>query len=149
MLGEVTFRYGDIEATIATTLLANFRYRAFMNRLVVFEDATTDTYREVFILIAAHTAAVTAGMDWQPPAMTATSEDLMASFETFYGQLPTAAPLDAWVACIRRALEPLADADEKGTGAPSDFLAPPDSASSSATPTRQRQSSATRSRTRG
>jgi hypothetical protein len=146
MLGNITFEHGGIRAMISNNLLSSLKAELFKARLTAFEDVPRlETWRNTFIHIAAYTVKVQAGLNWQPPTMNVTSDELMSSFELLFMQVD-ADTLNAWIGCINSTFEPLASDGEQGKG-DAVFLASSPVSSTESTPTEPPPNSETPSRT--
>lgn len=95
------------KAIVANTLRADIAHATFNARMPTWDDLPTPTVarlRRIFIAIAAFTVE-TSGLDWQPPPLSSTADQLVQSFEALM-LCATPAMLNKWSQGIDALLQP-------------------------------------------
>lgn len=102
-----------IEVEVSNTVRDEFARAAFAARMPSFND-TGDiaNIAASFVALAAHTKAVR-GLDWSPPPITSSGDELIASFEQLLAAIPNAGIIAAWVRAISSSIEPVSDEQEQ------------------------------------
>jgi hypothetical protein len=113
----ITHQLSDtLAVTLANTLRNDLAWTTFEARMQRFDDVPDmQGFVNGFVIIAAHTVGVN-GVNWSPPPLSATQDELLVSFEQFLSVIDRTL-LAAWMKAIndmKRAGIALASDDERG-----------------------------------
>lgn len=104
----------EIEVEISNTLRDNFARVTLAGKMPNFGDiGDFQGYVDLFIGIAAHTKSVK-GLDWSPPPLMATEDELTTSFEQLLS-VTGVGVLAAWGQAITNSVQVAALPDEQET----------------------------------
>lgn len=114
---NTTANIRELKIVLRNTPLEHLRLSVISARFPTDSDVPTEaTLRNLFAWIASNTVSVSGLPTWHPPALSASAEDLQASFETLLTEVDDFGVLNAWVDEIMKLREPMADAVEKPEG---------------------------------
>lgn len=118
---NTTANIRELNIVLRNTPLEQLRLSVMAARFSTESDVSTEaSLRNLFVWIATHTVSVSGLPTWQPPALSASTEDLQASFETLLTEVADFGVLNAWVDEIMKLRQPTADKVEKPESALTD-----------------------------
>jgi hypothetical protein len=82
MHNQATIDYDGVQITLKNTLRITVRYLAWKKAWIYSPDSIDLGWRSDFIWIVAHMVEIR-GLDWKPPADTATSEEIEAAYQRY------------------------------------------------------------------
>jgi hypothetical protein len=113
MFEPIVFQQGGIRATLLNTFMAQLMLNMLIERLQLpdyYPAKQGEIALDVYSVAAAYSRDVS-GIDWTPPAPSASERELVANFEQFMREVPVPVGL-AWRNAVLDMLAPIAPAEQ-------------------------------------